>query len=313
MTVAPQTQTYAPWRKTLLTREQLEELGRLRPARMMLDTALLWAQIVATWGTVAVWPYWWVTALAIPVIGTRYYALMIIGHDGLHRRLFSSTTTNDAWNDIFVLGPVGAITRINRRNHMNHHMTLGLAHDPDRYKYLSNDKATLTALLFSLTGLRYVLRALGNVFLPKDNVKREPYTLRDLAILLLWQGALIGGLSWAIGWWAYPVLWLCPVYIFAFTADIVRVFLEHSHPEPDGISDSRSRLVSFISNPVERRIFAPLNMNFHAAHHLWPSIPYYNLPRADGLIRTMASAENGLVWRRSYVGYLLCFARTIRA
>ena len=24
-----------------------------------------------------------------------------------------------------------------------------------------------------------------------------------------------------------------------------------------------------------------MNMNFHAAHHLWPSIPYYNLPVAS--------------------------------
>lgn len=303
------TQTYAPWRKTLLNQSQLESLNRLRPGRMMRDTLWLWLQIVAAWTCVALWPHWWSVLLALPVIGTRYYALFIIGHDGLHRRLFPSSQLNDIWNDLFVLGPIGAITRLNRRNHMEHHLTLGLPHDPDRYKYLASDKARLGSLLFSLTGLRYLLRAVKNVFLPRNPAEGQGYSLRDIAILFAWQLILIGGLTWTIGWWAYPVLWLLPVYVFAFAADMVRVFLEHSHPEPDVISDRRSRLVSFISNPVERRFFAPLNMNLHAAHHLWPAIPYYNLPAADALMRQAPDAQAAIMWRRSYLGYLLAFAR----
>jgi fatty acid desaturase len=47
-----------------------------------------------------------------------------------------------------------------------------------------------------------------------------------------------------------------------------------------------------------------MNMNYHAAHHLWPSIPYHNLPVADREIRRLPAAA-GLEWRRSYAGYLL--------
>ncbi|HEU0162378.1 MAG TPA: fatty acid desaturase [Rhizomicrobium sp.] len=308
----PLSQTYAPFRKTLLSVGQLESLNRLRPARVVRDTLFLWAQILLTWTFVALWPAWWSVLLAMPLIGTRYYALFIIGHDGLHRRLFTSRRWNDAWNDIFVMGAIGAITRLNRQNHMTHHMTLGLAHDPDRYKYLADDKSTPASLIFSLTGLRYVLRALGNVFLPRQRISEDGYGTRDWLILLGWQAALIGGLSWAIGWWAYPLLWLLPVYFFTFTADIVRVFLEHSHAEPDARSDMRSRLISFTSSPVERRFFAPLNMNLHAAHHLWPSIPYYNLPAADGMMRAALADNDSIIWRASYCGYLLSFARSFR-
>jgi fatty acid desaturase len=53
--------------------------------------------------------------------------------------------------------------------------------------------------------------------------------------------------------------------------------------------------------------FAPMNMNFHAAHHLWVSIPYYNLPKADALMRAHPLATS-LEWRRSYVGYLIRYA-----
>lgn len=309
---ALQTQAYAPYRKTLLTADQLESLNRLRPSRVLRDTLFLWCQILLAWTVVAISPTWWTALLAIPVVGTRYYALFIIGHDGLHRRLFESRRMNDGWNDIFILGPVGAITRLNRQNHMTHHMTLGLANDPDRYKYLAGDKTTFISLAFSLTGLRYVFRALANVFLPRAPPGNSRYTLRDMVILLAWQAALIGGLTWAIGWWAYPAFWLLPVYVFTFTADIVRVFLEHSHPEPDSHSATRERLISFISNPLERRFFAPLNMNFHAAHHLWPGIPYYNLPDADRMMRASIGSSDAILWRRSYMAYLLTFARASR-
>ena len=45
---------------------------------------------------------------------------------------------------------------------------------------------------------------------------------------------------------------------------------------------------------------------FHAVHHLWPSIPYYNLPTADRLIRQHPGAA-GLEWRGSYFAYLLTY------
>jgi fatty acid desaturase len=69
-------------------------------------------------------------------------------------------------------------------------------------------------------------------------------------------------------------------------------------------------LITFLSNPVERVFLAPLNMNYHAAHHLWPSIPYYNLARADCEIRNLPAAA-GLEWRGSYTGYLLRYFRLL--
>jgi fatty acid desaturase len=46
-----------------------------------------------------------------------------------------------------------------------------------------------------------------------------------------------------------------------------------------------------------------MNMNYHAVHHLWPSIPYYNLPAADREIRADGESS-GLEWRGLYLLYL---------
>lgn len=314
--MAAATQKYRPYRSSLLTAEQLRELNRLNPGRAVRDTLLLWLQIAAAWSAVALWPEWWVALLTVPAVGTRYYALYIIGHDGLHRRLFRDTATNDLWNDLLIVGAIGAITRLNRANHLQHHATLALPGDPDRFKYIAANKPTRFRYALALTGVPYLLRALGNVFLGgRQPAAKSPaaggYTARDLAILGLWQGALIGGLSWGIGWWAYPVLWLLPVYLFTYAADIVRVFLEHSVPGSDAEADATMRLVSYSSNAVERQFFAPMNMNFHAAHHLWPSIPYYNLPQADRLIRQSPESGRELVRRGSYLGYLWRYGRAL--
>src|SRR5262245_37698172 len=138
--------SYQHLRKTLIPIDRLRALSQLRPSRVIWDTAGCWACILAAWTVVALWTHWWVAMLAVPVIGSRYYALFIIGHDGIHRRLFRRAQANDLFNDLFCYGPIGAITRINNRNHLAHHHYVGTANDPDRHKYTCLNKATGPAL-----------------------------------------------------------------------------------------------------------------------------------------------------------------------
>jgi fatty acid desaturase len=310
---------YTTYRESLLTPQRVRELSVLRPWRVVLDGAFCWAWIIGAWYLVARWPSAWTVLLALPVIGTRYYALFIIGHDGLHRRLFRGRARNDLFNDLFVLGAIGAITRINNRNHLEHHQHLATELDPDRHRHACFNKTDLSQVLAYVSGLGSVVRSARLVFVTNsaaradaregENAPRAGYTLRDLAILLGWQAALIGGLTWAIGWWAYPVLWWLPVFAFTYLGDNLRSFLEHSHPESDDKADTH-RLITFVSHPLERVFVAPMNMNFHAAHHLWVSIPYYNLPAADREMRALPAAST-LEWRGTYLRYLWRYLRAL--
>jgi fatty acid desaturase len=304
------TSIYRVYRSALLSPQRVRELSRLRPGRAVLDTVWMWTGIILAWALVAWKPAWWTVLIAVPLVGTRYYGLFIIGHDGMHRRVFGDQRTNDLFCDLFVFGPIGAITRINNRNHLQHHLHLSTEVDPDRHKHACFNKSTRPEYLGFLSGLANLYPALRNVFLKKKTPARSTeagatrrYTGRDVMILLGWQVVLIGGLTWAIGWWAFPVLWLLPVYVHAYLGDLLRSFLEHAHAESDAKADEH-RLITFTSHPLERIFFAPMNMNFHAAHHLWTSIPYYNLPAADREIRALPAAQS-LEWRGSYVGFLL--------
>jgi len=304
------TQKYPPYRSLLLSPEELAELTTLSPAKVFVDVAFLWTQIFTAWIFAAALRSWWIYPLAAAFVGNRYYSLYIIGHDGLHRRLHDRTALNDLVNDLLVLGPIGVATRLNRRNHMTHHVALHLEQDPDAYKYQSRHRLTLLQYFWSLTGLPYVVRAVGNVFRkrPEDHDKAAHRTPRELFIIIGWQ-LLLAALLWSlIGWWGYFVLWWIPVYVFTFAADLARVFCEHSVPRADAVALCE-RLVTFEANRLELALFAPMNMNHHAAHHLWPSIPYYNLPRATAAMRSHSGRlpENAPppCTRRSYVNWLM--------
>lgn len=320
-TVRTRTTIYDHHRKVLLTPDEVRSFSKLERWPPIRDTAFAWICILLAWAAVARWPSVWTVLAVLPVIGSRYYALFIIGHDGLHRRLFRDRSANDLFNDVFVMGPIGAITRVNNGNHIRHHEQLATGGDPDRHKYACLSKPDLPSLLGYLTGTTSVFKSIRNVFFggsPKDaqnaasptpSPPRKRYTLRDIVVLLGAQLLLIGGLTWTFGFWGYPVLWLAPVYVFMFLGDNFRTFAEHSHPESDAKADQH-RLVTYLANPIECLFFAPMNMNYHAVHHLWPSIPYYHLPAADRAIRNKPEAS-GLEWRKSYLGFLLRYARAL--
>jgi fatty acid desaturase len=309
--VKPRRDPYKEYRSRLLTPEQVKKLSALRPGRVVVDTLLCWVTIVAAWTSVAIYNTWWMTLLAIPVIGSRFYALFIIGHDGLHGRLFEKRERNNWFNDICIMGAIGAITRINNKNHLLHHLNLANHDDPDRHKHGCFNKADHFQLFVYLLGMRSVLKTARNVFIKNArtaNTKmaespKPSYTKAELLLLFCWQVALITSLTYFIGWWGYPILWLFPVYAFSVLGDNLRSFAEHSTPESDAKADEH-RLITYFSNPLELWFVAPMNMNFHTAHHLWVSIPYYNLPEADRLIRQSPNLE-GLEWRGTYLGYLL--------
>jgi fatty acid desaturase len=304
------TQSYQPLRSEILSPEQTRLLHQHRPLIPIIDTAIDWIFIIMAWCIVALWPSVWTVLLAVPIVGSRFYGLHIIAHDGVHKRLFKNQIVNDLFCDLFVHAPILCITRLSRNNHLDHHSDICSETDPDRHKYVHARKDTPMGFVAFMSGLGNLVPTLRNLTTSKKQDGKIALAYRPVEIVLIvaWQLALFVGLTWGIGWWAYPVLWLLPIYVFTMLGGLLRVFCEHSMLVDDGTADATMRLISFTSNPLERAVFAPHNMHLHAAHHLWPSIPYYNLPDADRVLRASTYADR-CVWRGSYIAYLWRYAR----
>jgi fatty acid desaturase len=202
----PVVQAYIPYRTFLIPREHVRQLSRLRPLIPVRDTLVHWGFILVCWTAVVLWTHPAIVTAAIIVIGINVYGLYIIAHDGLHRRLFGDPRHNDFWNDAMIVGSFGAITRLNRLNHIKHHLVTCLPDDPDRHKYAHDGKEPFFPFFLFLSGLGNLLPTARNVFLrtgPRHTaaIPQDGYTARDLAILAGWQGALVVGLTYFVGWW----------------------------------------------------------------------------------------------------------------
>lgn len=292
--------------RSIMPISKVKELSELNPIIPVRDTIIVWLLIISCWVAAATFNSWLVTFGLIPVIGILYYSLYIIGHDGMHLRIFPDMNKNNLFTDVFIFAPIGAITRINKKNHMTHHRHLGTEKDPDIYKHSCSGKDTAIGLLFFLTGFQKIYESLFKVYLNKKpneekTNSKSAYKFFDVALLIGWQVSLFVGLTYFVGWFAYPLLWLGPVYV-TILLDNVRSFSEHSHPESDEHADEH-RLITFLPNIFEKWVFAPMNMHHHVAHHLWPSIPYYNLPKATKIIQEHEQADE-LEWRKSYFSHL---------
>jgi fatty acid desaturase len=49
------------------------------------------------------------------------------------------------------------------------------------------------------------------------------------------------------------------------------------------------------ANPVEKVLFAPLHVNYHAEHHLFMAAPSYHYPRMHKLLKQRGFYEHGLL------------------
>lgn len=308
-------QRYQPVRKGLLSKVQLEELCKLTPRKVIVDTLVSWLVIWLSWLTVPFIKNNLYYFMVFLLVGLSFHRLYIIGHDGLHRRLFNSRLINDLWNDIFVMCYLGASTGSNCRNHLLHHVHTCGSDDPDRYKYISSNKDSTLKFLSFYSGWGTLIKSLKNVYSSNKSPIRKSSSnnrFKDIMLILTLNIGLFLFHWMYIGPWSFLLLWLAPIYCMVYIGDLLRVFCEHNMPLSEQEADLKMRLITHTPSNLERAFFSPLNMNFHSEHHLWTAIPYYNLPNAHAIICNDPLYKEHVIIRESYVGYILQFLKKNR-
>jgi fatty acid desaturase len=317
--------------RSIASREQTNEWFALRPARAYRDLLLHWSVIVAALYGAVHFQRWWAYAGVMLVIGLSQYGLFIMAHDGLHKCLHPNRSVNDFIVRWLIYGPFFMCLEDARRNHLHHHRSLGTEEDSDRYLHLLSNKNTPLKFLLFCSGLSTfgptVLKVMPQVALiqhllgKKAEAAREeeeaPAAKKGLLFesiyqrrsVLLAQPLLLGiFLLLGLPLWAYPLLWLAPIYLFVFLPDELRAFADHAVPEMSDEDGDPYRIVSFKPSFFEGIFFSPHNMNLHSEHHLWPGVPYYHLPKAHSLIKERPE----VTVRRSYLRFFLNVFRQTR-
>ncbi len=304
--------------RTLLSRREVLEFSRKRPAVVYADMLLIYLWLTCAFAVLQALPVWPVQVAAFLIIGTRQYALFIIGHDGLHRNLHPNRRINDRLATWLIFAPLGMCLRDGRSSHLRHHHQLGSERDPDRYLHGAENKANTVQFVLFLSGLATFLKTVWKVTpfgqrRSGSDARPAPTLLKEFMMsripVLVMQVLIFGAIAATQPWWTYLVFWVLPVFALVFVPDEIRAFCDHAHPiVPDALADDR-RLITYAPPRLEQVLFSPHHMNYHAEHHLWPFVPYYRLPEVHRRIRPRLG--QAIEVRRSYVGFLWHYLRSL--
>jgi fatty acid desaturase len=254
---------------------------------------------------IAVGLYWWpnpvVLLVSILIIGSRQHALFVIAHDAAHYLLYEKRLANE------IVGRACAMLQglsmcTYRVIHRLHHNNLYGELDPDTalhggyprgraylIRKLLKDLSGLTAwktYAYFLGGAPALNTATNVALRPLDDTSeklrsearhdRNAVIFFHLGMLLLF--ALSGYLL------QYLVLWVLPLVTVVQAILRLRAIAEHG-----ATTDFSSPLTAARTNlgPAWLRwLIFPHQVNYHIEHHLYASVPHYNLP---ALHREMAA------------------------
>ena len=239
------------------------------------------------------WPNPLVLFVCVVIIGTRQHALFVVAHDAAHYLLYESRLANE------LVGRACAMVQglsmcTYRVIHRLHHNNLYGALDPDTAlhggyprgraylaKKLLKDLSGLTAwktYAYFLGGAPALNTATNVAVRPLDDtsekLRNEARHDRNAVIAFHLMALVLFAMSGYLI--EYLVLWVLPLATVVQAILRLRAIAEHG-----ATTDFSSPLTAARTNVapawLEWLIF-PHHVNYHIEHHLYASVPHYNLP-----------------------------------
>jgi fatty acid desaturase len=303
---------YTPGNQAIpLTRQEIQELSRIRHGRVIRDILWTWAQILIAI-QLAIWlNSWIVVVLAFFYIGCMQNALISWTHEASHYNLTRNKRLNDWVTDLFISGPAGVSVNGYRWHHVMHHRYLG---DPDKEIALEMWLCLRGGFLFGEIvrylvggyGLRVILRYFNKGV---DNIKKDnpppPRTPASFIGFLVANGLLFALCALQGHWVLFFILWVAPLFTVALLLSNFRTIVEHQ-PSADVCETGEiplppiSRVMK--TTPIEAYLVAPIGFYYHYEHHLFPGIPYHRLVEARRLLESRGHFDKpGIVWGEGYI------------
>lgn len=213
---------------------------------------------------------------AMPIVLTialntiALFCLFTVLHDASHRSLSQNRYINEWLGTLscYLLSPIGGI-KLFRFIHMQHHRyTNGTREqDPDAWCGGGN-KWTLPFRWFTLD-LYYLYWYKDKWRSRPAKEKRELVIAISLTIIIFIIALLMGVFSWIVLLWLIPtrltVLWLALGFDF-----LPHYPHDHSREKNPYLATNIRPTMSYLMTPIL------LYQNYHLAHHLYPSVPFYH-------------------------------------
>jgi len=274
--------------RNLVDSALLNKWRNKKTSPVIISTAVLWAQVTISWFLSLNGPSW-LYAISFLINCACISAMQLWVHESSHFNLFDNRKLNDLWASIFFASPIGMSIKIYRLNHFTHHAKLGAPEDLDRYAFNVDIQGNKKLFYKVLKGL--LLIDAWEIIFNKYYTKTSGFKKKDYvnSFFILFWNLLFFGLCIFYGrWYLYFLLWAYPILGIAVTINSIRSIAEHqpfyfrnrAGPQEFISPITRSTNPSFIV----KYFFYQANNNYHYEHHLYPTIPAYNLPKFNKLL-----------------------------
>ena len=230
--------------------------------------------------------------VSIGVIGWSQFSLSNALHEGVHKNF--GKKHNEFLARILTAYPIGFTMKSVRVPHWDHHRYFGIeGKDPDFPFYSSFPQTKvmfIQRLLYNISGVSAIKQFYNQVFHQAGELTEKAsesqkkdfefmyLVLVQLIILTLFIllflnfGIIVGVLS-------YVALWIFPLATVAKFCSSTRLLCEHGSP------DNTLVFRTITGSLFQTNQLGAFRFNYHAEHHIIPSIPYHRLSDAKDDIK----------------------------
>ena len=288
----------------------VRQLSQLRPwlsfSHILLEYVFIFSAILL------VNMYWHplLYVVAVMWIGARQHAFAILLHDASHYRILKNKTANDVVSESLLAFPLFVTVRGYRLSHLAHHRHMNTEYDPDWVSketpewVFPKTRAGLFFILFRLAlGMNafWMIRLIFMGGRPKGAAKAKINTRNFVIARVAYYIVLIATLTY-FGWWTqYLLFWILPMFTWLQVILRIRSIAEHFGLDYDHtFTNARTTYPSVF----DRLFVASKNVWYHLDHHLYPSIPFYNLPELHAELNKLETFRTKAHITKSYLGVL---------
>jgi fatty acid desaturase len=233
---------------------------------------------------------WYLRFPGYVILGFMMHGIGVNIHESIHGLL---TKKNKLLN--YLLGFFSGLPMLLSRGaykvvHTEHHRFNRLDGDPDELTNITSNKRLQSVLFY----VAFLIVGYVYIFLAPFMAIKLARNLRSRLIIIAEYFVIISIFSYIVLYLdgigrmdIFVNCWLAPFLVLGLTVNI-RAMAEHQMTNKGDKSIRRSRTV--VTNRVTS--FLLFNINYHIEHHLFPSIPWYNLPKAHKLLLAHYKVEN---------------------
>jgi len=279
--------------------KELDKLKKIHPIHNAAAILMDWTIII---GTILLFNYLdnnWLYPVCLLIIGGRMMALWCLLHDGHHYMLFRNRTLNRVVTVLFISFPLFKSLAKYDELHSKHHQYLRTPEDPlmdlwhyEEYSFPMPRIKLYMIFLKDLLGYNFIKYKLLKLRHPNFNRRSIMSAVIYLAVFSIFY--FMGAMKELLIFWVIP-------YITWFSlGERLTIISDHFFNENSQKFKSRSIFV----NVLERFLIAPHNFSYHAEHHLFGNIPWYNLKKLRKLIRSQPELEDKIKFNTGYASVI---------